>query len=450
MTLQSTFAPPVLPQSKLGFRIPQKRASELDGMTSVKVQELFPDIPAAIWNFGQDIDPVELATKQALENVDFDAIKEKDTVNILCSEHGFALMGGAAYAQVLKTIKDVLELRTGCKRIKLGFAAGLSKIEAAEILPQHGLDSYFESTFAFGPYDRGVAIDTEIGTLYGIGAAYKAKHIIHVHYDDPREVHFHRANGRTLKAFAMSYARFETRGVFHNNFPTESAMVVPRLIYESDFVQSKFRAAVVLTTSPDGVTGVDADNDLIQLDRRVSANQIKNYGKLLHLFDAVDECIVVLDSNRWAWYCHAGGITSCNLMFGPADYLDLEYKSKVPNNAEGAVSNPAVKAFVINYMWKQAYTTPGVPTISTQPSITRLFQGRGVQKPFYDADGLEAAMDKAYEITGTDKVIIFDGAFGAINCSPAMANYFREVAPQVNDDVEENYLKKWLGQRGLD
>ena len=444
MMMQQIVAPPALPPSKMGFHLPTIRAAELPGMVSVHVRELFPDIPVPIHNYGQDLATIRRAAQNALAGVDMRRIAPNDSVNVLCSEHGFGMMGGAAYAEVLRTVKDVVEERTGCKNLRLAFSSGLSKIEGQEIMPQHGLDTYFGGRVVqFGPYDKGVEIETEIGTLYGIGAAYKARRIIHVHYDDPREVHFHRANGRALKAFAMSYARFETRGVFHNNFPTQSANLVPRMIYESPFVQEKFAFAASLTTSPAGVTGVEADNDLLAMDKRVAAKQLRYYGKLIRLFDEIDECVVIIDGHRWVWYGHAGGLTACNLFFGPTEHLDLDVRHA------GLKPNPAVKAIVVNYMWKQATTLAGVPTISTQPSITRLFEMRGVQKPFYAAASLEAAMKIAYDVAKTDKVIIFDGTYGAINCSPAMAGFLIERAPAVSRLVDRELLPKWLRQRGL-
>ncbi|BFM15745.1 hypothetical protein R50073_19280 [Maricurvus nonylphenolicus] len=440
---------PDLPPSMLGFKLPEKRAYEVAGMTSVKVQELFSDIPEPIYNWGQPLEGVTQATHDALAGVDLSRIKPNDTVNVLCSEHGFAMMGGQAYAEVLRSVHAIIVERTGCKKIRLGFACGLTKVEALEIAPQHGLEKVYEKIFPIGPYDKGVAIETPIGTLYGIGSVYKAKHIIHVHYDDPREVHFHRANGRGLKSFAMSYARFETRGVFHNNFPTGSAMLVPRMIYESEFVQSKFVAGVMLTTSPAGVTGVDADNDMIALDKRVAAQQILHYGKLIRLFGKIEDCVAVLDLHRWAMYGHAGGVTSCNLFFGPDDHYDLDHLEDASNNTDALVSNPALKAVVVNYMWKMAYAVQGVPAISTQPSVTRLFKARGVQKPFYEAENLEKGIELGCEVGGTDKVIIFDGTYGAINCSPSMAEFLRAQAPLVEKEVDEVLLEKWLSQRGL-
>ncbi len=56
----------------------------------------------------------------------------------------------------------------------------------------------------------------------------------------------------------------------------------------------------------------------------------------------------------------------------------------------------------------------------------------------------------AYDIYGTDKVIIFDGNFGYINCSPSMARLLTEKAPEVSLKVDEELFPMWLRQRGID
>ena len=444
MRFAKAVTPPHQPESKMGFSLPAMRGAELPGLVSVDVQDLFPDIPDAIHNYGQDVAPVRKAAENALANVDFSRIKASDSVNVLCSEHGFGMMGGTAYAEILKTIRDMVVEKTGATKIKLGFACGLNKVEALESLPEHGLDGYYKGqTFQFGPYDKGVPIDTEIGRLYGIGVAFKANKIIHVHYDDPRELHFHRLNGRAMKAFTMSYARLETRSVYHTQFPTQSANIVPRLIYESDFIQKKFAFSTTLSTSPAGVIGVEANDSLVELDKVLTERTLRNYGKLVKLFESMDECIVVIDGHRWLNYSHAGGMTSCNLFFGPQDYLDLDL------NVSRKSQNSSVKAIVINYMWKQAFAMSEIPVISAQPSISRLFQRRGVEKQFYACEGLTEAMEKAYEVTGSRKVMVFDGTYGAINCSPELAEELISKAPQVSEEVEKIHLPKWLKQRGL-
>ena len=57
------------------------------------------------------------------------------------------------------------------------------------------------------------------------------------------------------------------------------------------------------------------------------------------------------------------------------------------------------------------------------PYITRVAQTTG---------DLNDAMVKANDIYKTDKIIIFDGNFGHINCSPAMAQLLMKKAPENN------------------
>jgi hypothetical protein len=47
-------------------------------------------------------------------------------------------------------------------------------------------------------------------------------------------------------------------------------------------------------------------------------------------------------------------------------------------------------------------------------------------------------------------VIVFDGNFGHINCSPSMARFLLEKAPEVGRKVDEELLPMWLNQRGMD
>lgn len=59
-------------------------------------------------------------------------------------------------------------------------------------------------------------------------------------------------------------------------------------------------------------------------------------------------------------------------------------------------------------------------------------------------------MDFAYKTTGTDKVIIFDGAMGGLNCSKSLAEMMIEKAPEVSKLVDDELLPKWFRQRGVD
>jgi hypothetical protein len=64
-------------------------------------------------------------------------------------------------------------------------------------------------------------------------------------------------------------------------------------------------------------------------------------------------------------------------------------------------------------------------------------------------DSLDAAMEYAYQIAKTDKVIIFDGAAGGINVSKSLAKLLITKAPEVSKQVDEQLMPKWLRQRGI-
>jgi hypothetical protein len=247
----------------------------------------------------------------------------------------------------------------------------------------------------------------------------------------------------------MSYARLETRSVYHMNFGNRSSNIVPRAIFDSPFVQQKFAFASFLMTSPAGILGVEADHDLDRLNRRLSVNTLKSYGKLLRLFAEIDECVAVLDAGRWPWYLHAGGLTSGNLFKAPTDYLDLEVGSTrkpIPKTL-----NQSVKALVINYSWRELF----VDLAQTYPTIVadrRLAGGmpKRIMKYAVIAENLEAAMNFACRISKTDKAIVFDGSYGSINLSPSLGEFMLKKAPGVSRKVDQDLLPMWLSQRGLD
>lgn len=417
-------------------------------MCSVRVQDLFDDIPDPIHRFGDDISPVRESARTALANVDMSMIRPGDLVNILCSEHGFAMMGGQAYAELIKTVREEVVRRTGATNVRLAMSSAASKFESDEILPRLGLDEAFEGKIAtFGPYDPGIAIDTEIGRLYGVRKGYTADWLIHVCYDDPREVHFHRVNGRLLKSFTMSYARMETRSIFHNNFPTRSANIVPRAVYESRYVRDRWAFAAVLSTSPTGTMGVDADNDLIALDRRTGAQILRRYGKMLQLFNTIDACFVVADDTRWLPYQHAGGLTACALYESGHDHLDLDLPSHPPAQVDKQVFKKPVMAIVVNYAWKLFSTAP--LTIAADERVGKDLRRIHSGSEIVVASELAEAVDIAAERTGTDKGIVFDGSYGSINMTRAMAEHLLAHAPEVGRRVDQELLPRWFRQRNL-
>ena len=61
-------------------------------------------------------------------------------------------------------------------------------------------------------------------------------------------------------------------------------------------VQEKFAFSCVLRSTPDGVIGADAGNDMYRLDRRISADLLRDYGKVLRLIAEIEECIAVWDA----------------------------------------------------------------------------------------------------------------------------------------------------------
>jgi hypothetical protein len=94
------------------------------------------------------------------------------------------------------------------------------------------------------------------------------------------------------------------------------------------------------------------------------------------------------------------------------------------------------------------------PVITARPEMTEAMSRDFANQEFMDhaesAENLLEAMEMAYERGETDKVICFDGSYGAINCSPSMAQHLLENAPACAREVDEELLPKWLKQRGID
>ncbi|MGC8604443.1 MAG: hypothetical protein ACP5VS_12265, partial [Desulfomonilaceae bacterium] len=166
------------------------RVCELPGMTSVTLRELFPDLPPVIFPSDEGVASVRRYTEQALSKIDMGKIKPEHNVNILSSHHGFTLLGGEPYAEMLRTIRDVVEEKTGCANIRLRAGVGLRFRETEEYIRRYKLDEYFKGKArGVAPVDEGIPIETEIGTLYGLKRVYDADWIVHAHNSDVREVH---------------------------------------------------------------------------------------------------------------------------------------------------------------------------------------------------------------------------------------------------------------------
>lgn len=449
-----------------------KRAAQLDGMTSITLRELIPDLPRIIYPDGKDESIIRERTEAAMAKVDLSKIQPGRTVNILASHHGFTLLGGKPYAEMLRTIKDVIERETRAKEVRLRAGLGMRFRETEEYIKTHGLDEYFKGKAAgIAPIDAGIPIETKLGTLYGLRKAYDADVIIHAHNSDVREVHFHRHIDRAVKPFAMSYARVETRSTYHMNLGPRAANFVARSIFDSDFVQSKFGCAVFMIMSPNGVVGVDADNDLYALNKRVTVGGLKNYGKIITLLGEIDECIVVLDFPCPVPYVFAAGVIYANMVCANIDIFDLDNplppytwytetfyddrgKRMLPDIPP---VNPAIKMVVHNYAWTgypSTFFAEQTPTIMVGREQAEHFNrdpmNLNYMKHAVLAEDLDGAMEFAYHTAKTDKVLVFDGAAGGANLSVALADHLRSAASGSNRRVEKELLPKWIDQRRLD
>jgi hypothetical protein len=448
-----------------------KRASRLDGMTSVRLKELIPDLPAVIYPNGQGEKIVRERTEKALAGVDLSKIKPGHTVNILASHHGFTLLGGKPYAEMLRTIKDVVERETKAKEVRLRAGLGMRFRETEEYIKSHGLDEYFQGkAIGIAPIDAGIPIETKLGTLFGLRKAYDADIIIHAHNSDVREVHFHRHVDRAVKPFGMSYARVETRSTYHMNLGPRAANFVARSIFESEFVQSKFGFAAFLIMSPTGVVTVDADNDLYALNERVTVGGLKYYGKIISLLGGIDECIVVLDFPCPVPYVFAAGVIYANMVCANIDTFDLDnplppytwYTETFYDDRGRRILpdippvNPAIKMVVHNYAWTgypATFFAEQTPTIMVGREQAEHFNrdpmNLNYMKHAVLAEDLDTAMEFAAHTAKTDKIIVFDGATGGANVSRSLADHLKTVASRWNERVDRELMPKWLSQRNL-
>lgn len=448
-----------------------KRMAEYPEMTSLLVKDLFADTPAVIYPGEGGIGAVRQAAEAALAKVDMSMIKPGQSVNVLASHHGFTLLGGEPYAELLRAVRDVIAERTGTQDIRLRAGVGLRFRETEEYIKRYKLDEHYKGKArGIAPIDEGLAIQTEIGTLYGIKAVYDADWIVHVHNSDVREVHFHRQVDRAVKPFGMSYARIETRSTYHWNMGPRGANFTARAIFESDFVKSKFAFASFLNMSPSGVVGVSAENDLYVLNDQLTVEGLKYYGKIMTLLGEIDECIVGLDFPCPVPYVFAAGVIYANFAGANEDLFDLDkplppytwyteaFYGKDGKPLVGGIApmNPAIKMVVHNYAWggyPSAFFSEHIPTIVVGQAQADLLntdpQNLQYMKHSVVAEHLDGAMQFAYKTAKTDKVVIFDGAMGGINVSDSLADRLIAKAPEVSLKVDNDLMPKWLRQRGV-
>ena len=398
-------------------------------------------------------------------------IKPGQSVNVLASHHGFTLLGGEPYAELLRVVRDMISAKTGVQDIRLRAGVGLRFRETEEYIKRYKLDEHFKGKAkGMAPIDEGIAIQTEIGTLYGLKAAYDADWIVHVHNSDVREVHFHRQVDRAVKPFGMSYARIETRSTYHWNMGPRGANFTARAIFESDFVKSKYAFAAFLDMCPSGVVGVRAENDLYALNDQLTIKGLEYYGKIMTLLGEIDECIVGLDFPCPVPYVFAAGVIYANFAGANADLFDLDkplppytwyteafYGKNGKPLVDGIASmNPAIRMVVHNYAWggyPSAFFSEHIPTIVVGQEQAELFdrdpQNLQYMQHAVTAGSLDDALHFAYMAAKTDKVIIFDGAMGGINVSKSLAELLLNKAPEVSARVDHELMPRWLKQRGI-
>ncbi|MGE0388364.1 MAG: hypothetical protein AB7Q97_26875 [Gammaproteobacteria bacterium] len=456
--------PPAFMPSAYG-PAPRTHVATLPSMTCVGVRELFPAIgPAITEGDPADLDRVREATRTALAGTDLSRLGAGDSVNILASEHGFGLMGGWPYAEMIKTIRQVVLERTACRDVRLRLAIYRGFREADEVSAHFGFEDAFEGRVkGLGPFDRGVEVDTAIGPMYLVQRAFDATRFIHAYYDDPREMYFNRLLYKSFKSFCMSYARFETRSVYHSLFGNRSGSIIPRALFDSDFIQKRYAFSSVLRTTPAGVIGIDATTDLYAIDRRITRGHLETYGRMQRLFAEIKDCVAVWDGGRWGYYLHAGGLIFGTLLTNHHDSFDLDVPvvagfMQVPGAPVNFSRNKALKGIVVNQAWVGA----GIPYVTmpfTSPMYivgdeqARLWREDPTNPLLMDkatvVDSVQDGIDRALAKGGTDKVIVFDGSYGHVTCNAPMADLLRARAPAVDAEVAQVLLPKWLTQRGL-
>jgi hypothetical protein len=318
--------------------------------------------------------------------------------------------------------------------------------------------------------DRGVPIQTEIGTLYGIQKAYSSRWIIQAHNNDIRELHYHRHIGRLFKAFAMSYATIETRSAYHQSMGTRAANLLPRMIYESPFVQEKFIGSVILQVAPTGIIGVNANNDLVQQDNHFTAFNLAWYGKLINLLSRINDVIVIIDYPGPIPYAPAGGILFGNFLNANVDEFDLNIPfsafSRYTNMLYPGIRplkksillpppNPAIKALIINYCSKgysSAFFAQQLPTLVLDAQADLLHscpQNTSFMDYALPVENLLKAVDFGKRFARTDNILVFDGAAGGFNLSKPLAEELGRLVTEVAREVDQVLLPKWLKQRGI-
>ncbi len=184
----------------------------------------------------------------------------------------------------------------------------------------------------------------------------------------------------------------------------------------------------------------------------------------------VDECIAALDFPCPVPYVFSAGVIYANLVGANTDLFDLELplpaytwyteafygRKGFPLLPEIPRLNPAIKMCVHSYAWTgypSAFFSEHIPTVVVGQEQADLFnrdpQNLNYMKHAVLSESTESAMEFARKLTGTEKVLVFDGAPGGINLSQPLRDLLLAKAPEVNRRVEQELIPKWLRQRGV-
>ncbi|HJN52794.1 MAG: hypothetical protein QGI68_14865 [Pseudomonadales bacterium] len=442
-----------------------ERAADLPGVVALPVRELVPDLPRPIWSQMEDFGPTDLTelreqTRAVVQGMDWSAIEKRKTVHLLANPHGFSY-SGEAYVAMLEEI--AAHLRTERQaRVKLRIAESMGHIDNPDWVSIFNLEKRFDDVKEVPQIGPGSKIDTRLGDMYVSKGLFRSPYFVHTHVTDLREAYLHRMVDRLYKPFGMGYARLETRSAYHFGYGPRTGQMVSRAVFESDFIQKRYTGTVVLNTTSEGVIGVEGDNDLRALDRRLSEGMLRNYGTLMRLLGEIDACIPVLDGHGCSVYTYGGGLTFSNLLYADTDFFDLDnlalsaHRSSETEPGLFMGGGDAIKSIVINYM------AGGVPYHSSLQHFSLHVASQQAYKWLINEpsncyvenlatvhDGLRDAVRAAREETGCEELMVFDYTPGAFRVTEGLARHLLDCAPRVVENVERHLLPKWMAQRKL-
>lgn len=443
-----------------------ERSADLPGMLALPVRELIPHMPKPIWSpnaeFGEtDPEIIRLETRKKLSKTDWSKIKEGRLVHVLANPHGFSLMG-EGYVAMLEEIQSFVTENSKAK-VRVKIAESMGPLANPDWIKTYNLKERLNNIENISQIGPGKKIDTILGDQYVCKKLFTAPYFIHTHVTEPRETYFHRMIDRLVKPFGMSYVRLETRSAYHFGFGPRTGQMIAKAVFESEFIQQRYVASVVLNTVSEGVASVEADNDLYALDARMTKNTLWHYGPLMRLLSMIDEVIPILDGHGCFVYNMSGGITFSNLLYADTDFLDLDNlalsatSGKFGRDGLTMGNTDALKAIVINYM---AGGVPVVPYLKDMQSVhiateieARLLENDPSLSYIRDCsivhNGLSDAVAAAQNMSGCESLFAFDYTPGIFRVNEPLAQILLDAAPRAVEQVKNTLMPKWLRQRHI-